>query len=404
MSARPDAARPAAVPSPAPTDELAFLLDGGGARGAYQVGVLRWIARHYPTLRVPILTGVSAGAVNTAHLASHHGTFRQSVAELTGLWQQLTLENVFRLSAPTLAWNVTRWGARLVSGGLLRGSRSGTRAFLDASPLREYLEEAFACVNGDITGIDYNLRREALRAVAISTTNYSTGQAVVWVQGKGVRPWRRPGRHAVHTDRLTVDHVMASCAIPLFFPAVKIGRSWYGDGGLRLAAPLSPALHLGAQRILAISTRYEAPGSGRRKKTVIGYPSPAVVFGTMLNAIFLDLIDQDAERLKRFNELLSKVPPAEREGMRIIDFVSIRPSRDIGRLARKYEPQLPRAFRFLSRGLGTRESASPDLLSMLLFIPEYMNRLMEVGEADAERHAEELTRLLESRASSAAGS
>lgn len=380
--------RPAAEPS----HDLAFVLTGGGARGAYQAGVMRWIARHFPELRVPIYAGVSAGAVNAVHVASHHGTFKQAVEELTGLWRQLTLDRVVDVSAPSLAWNVMRWGAGLVSGGLV--PKASGRAFLDTGPLREYLEEAFACVGGEVAGIEHNLRRGALRAISLVTTSYTTGQSVIWVQGKGVEPKSRWGKKSrVVQSRLGIEHVMASCAIPLFFPAIRIGKGWYGDGGIRLTAPLAPALHLGARRIIAISTRYDAPG-GSQKKTVVGYPPPAVVFGAMLNAIFLDLVDQDLARLERFNQLLEKIPLQDRDGMRPIEFVSLRPSRDLGRLARKYEPLLPRAFRFLSRGLGTRRSASPDLLSLLLFVPEYIDRLMDVGDADAERHAEALTRLL----------
>ncbi len=382
-----------AAPRPtAADDDVALVLTGGGARGAYQVGVLRWMARNFPALRVPIVTGVSAGAVNAAHLAGHHGSFPQAVAELEGLWRQLTLENVFRLSAGALAWSGVRWAARLMSGGLLPSPQ--VKALLDTEPLRNYLEEAYAAVRGEITGVDYNLRRGTLKAVAISTTDYSTGESVVWVQGRGIRPWLRPHRRAVHT-RLNVDHVMASAAIPLFFPAVKIGRSWYGDGGIQLTAPLSPALHLGAGRIIAISTRYEQPGRGRRRKTVLGYPPPATILGMLLNAVFLDLVEQDASRLERFNSLVRKLPEDRREGLRIIDFLAVRPSHDLARLAKKYERQIPATFRFLTRGLGTTQSASPDLLSMLSFIPDYAEHLMAMGERDAERQAERLSAMLQ---------
>lgn len=373
------------------SDDLALVLTGGGARGAYQVGVLRWIARNFPQMRIPILTGVSAGAVNAAHMAAHHGTFPQSVAELAELWKQLTLEKVFELSPPRLAWTGLRWLGRLLSGGLLPGPQ--VRSLLDTQPLREYLEEAYACVGSEVTGIDYNLRRGVLKAVAVSGTDYTTGQSVIWVQGKGIRPWNRPNRRAVQT-RLTVEHVMASSAIPLFFPAVKIGRSWYGDGGIQLTAPLSPALHLGARRIIAVSTRYDPPGR-RRRKTTIGYPPPATVLGMLMNAVFLDLIDQDAARLLRFNALVEKLPPEKRDGLRTIQFLAIRPSKDLGRLAKKYEKLLPHSFRFLTRGLGTGQSASPDLLSMLSFIPEYMERIISIGDRDAERQAERLTAILD---------
>src|SRR5688500_11808503 len=202
-------------------NDLAFVLTGGGARGAYQVGVLRWLARNYPDLRVPIITGVSAGAVNAALLAGHPGTFPQAVAEATTLWGTLTADHVFRVDASSLMWNMLRWGARLLSGTL--GGASRTRGFLDTAPLKKYLEEVYASPDGTIPGIDYNLQRGILKAVAISTTNYSTGQSVIWVQGKDIRGWTRPQRIGMHT-RITVDHVMASAALPLFFPAVQIGK------------------------------------------------------------------------------------------------------------------------------------------------------------------------------------
>jgi NTE family protein len=374
------------------SNELSFVLTGGGARGAYQVGVMRWLARNYPELRVPIITGVSAGALNAALLAAHPGTFPQAVATMSALWSELTAEKVFRVDPGHLAWNAMRWGARLVSGTL--GGATRVKGFLDTTPLREYLEEAYACVEGAIPGIDYNLERGILKAVAISTTNYSSGQSIVWVQGRDIRGWTRPQRRGIHT-KLTISHIMASAALPLFFPAIQIGNAWYGDGGVRLAAPLSPALHLGARRIIAISTRYDRPVSSAMRRTTMGYPPPAQVFGMLFNAVFLDLIDHDAVRLQRFNRLIKRLDPDKRDGMRVIDFVTLRPSRDLGRLARKYEPRLPLAFRFMTRGLGTRETASPDLLSMLLFQPDYLNNLMDVGEADAERRADDLAHLIE---------
>jgi NTE family protein len=170
---------------------------------------------------------------------------------------------------------------------------------------------------------------------------------------------------------------------------------WYGDGGVRLAAPLSPALHLGANRILAISTRYDRTQVESDAPNVVGYPPPAQVLGVLLNAVFLDLVDQDAVRLERLNHLLEELPPDKREGMRPVDLLVVRPSRDLGRLAAEFEPQLPKAFRFMTRGLGTRETKSPDLLSMLMFQPDYIARLIEIGEADAETRRDQIVRLME---------
>jgi NTE family protein len=374
--------------------DLGLVLTGGGARGAYQVGVLKWLARHYPDSRIPILTGVSAGAVNTAALASVPGTFRQAVDALEGMWRGLTVPDIFRVDTLTLAGNALAWGLRLVSGGSRGAPR--VRGFLDTQPLRELLCEMLAPVDGELTAIDYNLERGRVKAVAIITTSYTTGQTVVWVKGRDIQPWRRPQRRT-EMGSITIEHVMASAALPLFFPAVRIGNEWFGDGGIRLAAPLSPALHLGAHRILAISTRYDRTREEAAAAGVTGYPPPAQVLGILLNAVFLDLVDQDAVRLERLNELLAKLPEPERLGMRPVRFMNIRPSRDLAVLAAAYEPVLPRSFRFMTRGLGTREQRSPDVLSMLMFQPEYLGRLIDLGEADAERMAPALAAFFEDR-------
>ncbi|MGH7555802.1 MAG: patatin-like phospholipase family protein, partial [Longimicrobiales bacterium] len=266
------------IHSPAERD-LGFVLTGGGARGAYQVGVLSWIAERYPDLHVPIVTGVSAGAVNAAKIAAHHGTFRQAVEELTSLWNELTPDKIFRVDPGTLFGTAMRWGLRLMSGGGAL-SHQNTRGFLDTQPLRELLEEVLVPVDGKIVGIDYNLSRGWLKALAIIATSYSTGQTFAFIQGRNVKTWSRPQRVTVMTD-ITVEHVMASAALPIFFPAVRLDNMWFGDGGIRLTAPLSPALHLGANRILAISTRYDRSQVESDIPQVVGYPPPVQVLGTL---------------------------------------------------------------------------------------------------------------------------
>lgn len=368
------------------TGDYAIVMTGGGARGAYQVGLLRFLARTYPDLRFRIISGVSAGAVNAAHLAQHHGTFQQAVDELTNLWMALVPDTVFRVDSPSLLWSVVRSSAQLMGGG---ASKSTLRGLVETAPLQELLTEALSPVDNELTGIQYNLNRGVLSAVAISTTSYTTGQSVTWIQGRDIAPWERPNRRAVKT-KIDVAHVMASAALPILFPAVQIGPAWYGDGGIRLSAPLSPALHLGAHKILAVSNRYVRTNVEAGRVEVVGYPPPAQVLGVLYNAVFLDLIDQDALRLERMNRVLAKVPEEEREGMRVVDLLVVRPSRDLGRLARYYEPKLPTTFRFLTRGWGTRQTTSPDLLSMMMFQPDYIRRLIELGELDAEVRADEI--------------
>lgn len=373
--------------------DLAIVMGGGGARAAYQAGVLRYLSREFPDLNVPILTGVSAGAINAAHLASHHGTFAQSTKELAQLWGRIQVANVFRSDVRSLGWQALKWGGQLVSGGAAKPSR--VRSFLDTQPLREFLTEALHAVRGELTGIRYNLAMGKLKAVALSASNYTTGQSVTWIQGQDIEEWERPYRRSQETT-LSVEHVMASSALPILFPAVEIGSSWYGDGGIRLSAPLSPALHLGAKRILAISTRYERSFAEADHPNVVGYPPPAQVAGVLLNAVFLDLLDQDALRLEQMNRLLTHLSPedANHLNLRHVELVTMRPSVDLGKLANKYEPQLPKTFRFMTRGLGTKQTEAPDFLSLVMFQPDYLQHLIEVGEADAEARKDELAALL----------
>lgn len=381
---------PDAHDAPGPED-LGLVMGGGGARAAYQVGFLRCLARRFPELRVPYITGVSAGAINAAHLASHHGSFLQAVNELSHLWGNLTVDNVFRVDTRTLALNVVRWVRQLGTGG--SGKRSEARGLVDTTPLHAYLSEVLHAVDGELTGIQYNLDRGRLEALAISTSSYTTGNSVTWLQGNDVEPWERPQRMTRPTT-MTVGHIMASAALPLLFPAIRIGRHWYGDGGIRLTAPLSPALHLGSRRILAISTRYRKRGRAAEEAVVEGYPPPAQVLGVLLNAVFLDLLDNDAFRLERLNRLLASLPKEQRHGLEPVKLLVLRPSQDLGKLAGDFEAELPRAFRFLTRGLGTRETKSPDVLSLILFQPDYIRALMEIGERDADRRGEEIAEFL----------
>ena len=379
--------------SPTNAEGLALVLTGGGARAAYQVGLLAHLARRFPALRAPILTGVSAGALNIAYLAGHPGTFAEAVHDLAALWRTLTPERIFRADASSLGRNAMRWTARLASGGLAAGPE--VRGLLNTKPLRELLESRLSVADGGaLVGIEANVRRGTVSAVAISTTDYSTEQSVVWVQGCHCQMWTRPQRKAVQ-GTLTVDHIMASVALPFLFPAIRIGDGWHGDGGIRLTTPLSPAIHLGADRILAISTRYIPTREEASRPSVVGYPPPAQVAGVLLNAIFLDVIDEDALHLRTVNQLL-ETQPERCKGLRRIELLVLRPSRDLGEVALAYERDLPRAVRFMTRGLGAHETLSADLLSLLLFHPGYLSRIMEIGAADAEANADEIAALLAS--------
>jgi NTE family protein len=380
-------------------DSLAIVLTGGGARAAYQVGVLRCLARRLPRARLDIITGVSAGAINAIFLASRSAPLGDVVEELSRVWGTLQLKDVIRIETTSLMRNALAWGTKLVSGGSEAAPR--VHGLVDTAPLRSLLERLYSPrADGEIPGLTENIVRCEPKAVAVTTLDYNTGQTVTWAAGCDIEMWERPLRRSVLT-KLTIDHVMASAALPIVFPAVRVGRHWHGDGGIRLSAPLSPALHLGATRILAVSTHYPKTFSEADEPQVIGYPPPAQILGQLANAIFLDVMDEDSVRLENSNAFLRELPPEQRRGYRIVDFLSIRPSQDLGRLAAEYEPQLPRSFRFLTRSLGTRETADADFLSLLMFVPEYLQRLIELGEADAEKRIDELTRVVMGTAAAA---
>ena len=376
-------------------DDLALMLSGGGARAAYQVGFLRLLARECPNVVPGILTGVSAGGINAAYLAARQEPFGEKVENLAEVWSNIHLEHVFKVDLRDLASRSVRWGGRLLAGG--KYPVSPARSLVDTSPLRELLERLLLTTTGGaIAGIATSLEAGWLRAIAITASSYTTGQSMTWVQARGdcgIRTWERPMRKS-EAVALRVDHVAASSALPFFFPAVEVDGAWYGDGGIRLTAPLAPAVHLGARRIIAVSTRYAGTRAQADRPAIAGYPPPAQVAGVLYNAIFLDQLDADAYQLQQINRLIAQLPGTSRDGLRPIDLLLLRPSVDLGRLANEYEPELPRAFRFLTRGLGTRETRSNDMLSLVMFQSDYVRRLIELGEEDAATRIADIRQFL----------
>ena len=358
----------------------ALVLSGGGARAAYQVGILRYIGERRPDCKFPILSGVSAGAINIAHLASHTGGAGPATAELARHWSGLRTTDIFRSDPFSLASTVIRWITSLASGRRRLGPEA--RSLVDTTPLRRTLESLL-----DMSGIDENLQEGRLRAAAMSATSYHTGRTVTFVHGEDDVPlWERPQRRAVRDD-LTVDHVMASSALPLVFSAEKVDDHYFGDGSIRQSAPLAPAVHLGADRILSVSARYERSVEEAEVPAVAkGYPPPAQVLGLLFNNIFLDALDADAQRLERINDLLASCDRWDRdvEELRRIRLLVLRPSEDLGLLATEYRDRLPRMVRFLVSGLEKGRHRTSDFVSYLLFEPGYLQRLIELGEKDAE--------------------
>lgn len=369
------------------------MLSGGGARGAYQAGVIRGLVRRLPHLRFPLITGVSAGAINAIFMAAHPGSPLEAAEELCETWCNLKAEDVFRVDLPSLSRQFLRWAVRLVSGG---GTLAPTvRSLVDTQPLRETIRRSANLVDDEIIGIQRNLDRGTLKALALTSINYSTGQTVTWVQGELPEGhWIQP-RHRSLSARFTVEHVMASSALPLFFPAVRLGDSWYGDGGIRLSTPLVPALRLGATRILAVSSHVEADPEKPSRPASDDHPSPAQIMGHLFDSIFLDILDEDVRRLEGTNDLLARLPPEEWGHLRPVEIISLRPSRNLGPLASAYEPRLPKGFRYLTRGLGTQKSEASNGLSFIMFQGDYLQKVIEIGEADAAARIEEVQKLVE---------
>ena len=377
--------------TPNDSAKLALVLGGGGARAAYQVGFLRSLTRAYPDLHFPILTGVSAGAINAAHLANSPQALPQAVDRLVELWSGITVDQVFRTDLTSLGAIMLRWALRLVSGG---GALSPPpRGMVDTSPLGHFLRTALGSPDGMLRGIDENIRSGRLSAVGITTTHYGSGDSVTWAQGREIPTWRRAGRQSMMTT-LTVDHILASCALPIFFPAVQLGNDWHGDGGLRLTAPLSPALHLGAAKMIAISTQYVGPPSDGHNGKPHDYPPPAAIIGLLFESMFMDMLDADAQAMRMVNQLVADHPRALERGLRPVELLLVRPSRDLSAIANQFERELPPVFRFVTRGLGTRETRRADLLATVLFQPRYIARMMEIGEQDGDRRREEIAEFL----------
>ena len=368
---------------------IAVVLTGGGARGAYQAGVLAGIAdRARCDVHFPIVTGVSAGGINAAALAASRAGFDAATLELREAWLQLTTDNVFRSNFRSLAWSALCWMGKIGSGGTLPVD---LRGLLDTGPLRNYLAAII-----DFNGVADNIAAGRLQALALSMTEYSTGRTVTAVQAtEQVRDWKR-ARRLSERSQITVDHVMASAALPVVFPAIQIGDDYYGDGSIRQSAPLSPAIHLGADRILAISVRYSPAPHERIQPQTVGYPPAAQILGMILHGVFIDALEDDAERLQRINRTLEEVPPGTefRDHLRPIELLLLRPSRDLGKLSAGLVNELPRPLRLLARGLGASRTTTPDFLSYLLFERPYIERLMDLGFEDARAQWDNIEPLL----------
>mgnify|MGYP001819042421 FL=1 len=364
-----------------------LILPGGGARGAYQVGVLKAIAEIMPlgANPFPVICGTSAGAINAAVLASHAHEFSVGIERLEHFWASMFCARVYRTDAWTVLRSALHWALSLGLGTRLM---SQPKSLLDNTPLREFLERTLR-----LHGIEEAIDRGALRGVSVTASGYSCAAAISFYQAAcGIEPWNRARRSGQPT-RLDVAHLLASAALPLLFPAERIGNEYFGDGGMRMLAPLSPAIHLGAKRLLVISTRDENPDPPPAAPAA--YPSLGEIGGYLLDTIFMDTLNADLNRLRRINRTLESVPEAGRSqtGLACIETLVVRPSKDLRDITHQHMAEIPRAVRTLLRALGGW-GKDWRMASYLLFESAYCRELIELGYQDGLRERERLASFL----------
>ncbi len=363
----------------------ALILSGGGARAAYQVGVLNAIHEILPDTAhnpFPIICGTSAGAINALAIATHAGSFKEAADDLNALWSQISIEKIFK---PGL-WPLIKGVAQITGSFFNQGvGRKRPVALLDNSPLRELLERHIHFEN-----IDTAIRDGDLDAVAVTAMGYTSGESVSFYQGREeLTSWRRHRRVGCKTQ-LKVEHLLASSAIPAIFPTVKINREYFGDGAMRQLAPISPALHLGADAVLVIGVsgnRNPAQWSRRRAKPKHS-PSVGQIIGHMFNSAFIDSLEGDIERLERLNEIIDYVDEdylrEQDTKLKKVKTLVISPSKELDRIAGRKIRYLPKSMRFFLNGIGaTASGGGAAAASYLLFAAPFCDELRELGYQDA---------------------
>jgi NTE family protein len=385
MSTQAAAGNVAAFPAARQKPRAGLVLTGGGARAAYQVGVVkavRDILGNPVKNPFPIVCGTSAGAINAVSIAVHADNFTRAVGNLLEVWENMHCDHVYR----TDLVHILRSGARWLSAVMLL-SRRNPISLLDNTPLREMLDKSLP-----FASIQDHIDSGALYAVSVTASGYTSGQSVSFFQGgSGLEGWERNQRIGAAVS-MKLDYLLASASLPFIFPAIKVHREYFGDGSMRQIAPVSPALHLGADRVLVVGTGRQNPDTARARSNI--YPSLAQIAGHALNSIFLDSLMVDIERLERINRTVELIPPAVLAAnsipLRPIKVLFISPSQPIERIAARFLHELPRSVRFILRPTGAISRSGSNLASYLLFEEPFCRALIDLGYQDTASRENEV--------------
>mgnify|MGYP003384298705 FL=1 len=367
--------------------KIGLVLSGGGARAAYQVGVLKAICRLMPTdSKNPfqIISGTSAGAINAVALASYAGHYKLGIKSLENIWKNFTSDQVYRTDVKGVLGSSSKFLLNT-----LFGYKAGDPvSLLDNAPLKRLLNKVVLYEN-----IQKAIDNKDLHAISVTASGYASGESVSFFQAhNSIKNWQRLRRIGLRS-RINVDHLLASSAIPAVFPAIQINREFFGDGAIRQLAPISPALHMGAEKVLVIGVSGEAH-KRKQRETMKSYPSMAKIMNHMFNAAFLDSMESDVERLTRINSTLNKIPDqvliSEGITLKPIEILEISPSESIDDIAARHSRELPKSLRIFLKGSGTTHKSGSGVLSYLLFEKGFCRDLIQHGYDDAMKRKEDI--------------